>query len=129
MTEHLSWLEFFVGCMATFRLALLISQEEGPGDVARKLRESTPGLGHRALLRADRPAALARFAALLVGVFGRSHCAEPGVYQGKNVAVTGAHIVFTFLWQERCEGKDFQVEMIGESVSTGERYEEIKTLC
>jgi len=73
--------------------------------------------------------ALARFAALLVGVFGRSHCAEPGVYQGKNVAVTGAHIVFTFLWQERCEGKDFQVEMIGESVSTGERYEEIKTLC
>jgi len=42
MTEHLSWLEFFVGCMATFRLALLISQEEGPGDVARKLRESTP---------------------------------------------------------------------------------------
>lgn len=41
MTQ-LSWLEFIVGCLATFRIALLVSKEDGPADVAKKLRHSVP---------------------------------------------------------------------------------------
>jgi hypothetical protein len=39
---RITWLEFLVGCMATFRLALLIAKEDGPADVARKTREAAP---------------------------------------------------------------------------------------
>jgi len=38
----ITWLEFLVGCLATFRMALLISKEDGPVDVARKARLAAP---------------------------------------------------------------------------------------
>ena len=38
----MTWMEFLAGCLATFRLALLISKEDGPADAARKLRDSVP---------------------------------------------------------------------------------------
>lgn len=38
----LSWLEFVIGCLATYRVALLIAKEEGPAEFARKAREAVP---------------------------------------------------------------------------------------
>ena len=38
----LTWLEFLVGCLATFRIALLISKEDGPADASRKMRSAAP---------------------------------------------------------------------------------------
>ena len=39
---RITWLEFLVGCMATFRMALLISKEDGPADAARMMRHAAP---------------------------------------------------------------------------------------
>jgi hypothetical protein len=41
-TVRITWLEFLVGCLATFRMALLISKEEGPAEAAKKVREAAP---------------------------------------------------------------------------------------
>ena len=38
----LSWLEFVVGCLATYRMALMVSKEEGPAEASRKMREAAP---------------------------------------------------------------------------------------
>lgn len=38
----ITWLEFVVGCLATFRLALLVSKEDGPADASRKMRQAAP---------------------------------------------------------------------------------------
>ena len=38
----MSWLEFVVGCLATFRLALLVSKEEGPANMIETLRNAAP---------------------------------------------------------------------------------------
>jgi hypothetical protein len=38
----ITWLEFVVGCLATFRMSLLISKEEGPAEAARKVRHAAP---------------------------------------------------------------------------------------
>ena len=38
----LSWLEFIVGCLATYRMALLVSKEEGPAEASKKVREAAP---------------------------------------------------------------------------------------
>lgn len=42
MNFRIPWLEFVAGCLATFRLALLIAKEDGPADAAKKLRLSAP---------------------------------------------------------------------------------------
>ena len=42
MNSRISWLEFAVGCLATFRLALLVAKEDGPADVAKKMRLFAP---------------------------------------------------------------------------------------
>jgi hypothetical protein len=42
MTSRISWLEFVAGCLATFRLALLIAKEDGPADTTKKLRLLIP---------------------------------------------------------------------------------------
>ena len=39
---RITWLEFLVGCLATYRVALLISKEDGPADAARKVRMAAP---------------------------------------------------------------------------------------
>jgi hypothetical protein len=39
---NLTWLEFVVGCLATYRLALLFSKEEGPAKAASKVRAAAP---------------------------------------------------------------------------------------
>jgi hypothetical protein len=38
----MSWLEFLVGCLATFRMALMVSKEEGPAELARTARRAAP---------------------------------------------------------------------------------------
>ena len=38
----LTWLEFLVGCLATFRMSLLVAKEEGPAELARKARHAAP---------------------------------------------------------------------------------------
>lgn len=39
---NLTWLEFLVGCLATFRMALLVSKEDGPADAVQKVRSAVP---------------------------------------------------------------------------------------
>lgn len=38
----MTWLEFTVGVLATFRLALMVSKEDGPAFIFRKLRRIPP---------------------------------------------------------------------------------------
>lgn len=38
----MTWLEFVVGCLATYRLSLLGSKEEGPAELAKHVRELAP---------------------------------------------------------------------------------------
>lgn len=38
----MSWLYFVIGCLATFRLSLLVSREDGPAYIFRKLRKAPP---------------------------------------------------------------------------------------
>jgi hypothetical protein len=38
----MTWLLFILGCLATFRLSLLVSKEDGPAFIFRKLRRAPP---------------------------------------------------------------------------------------
>jgi len=38
----MSWMEFLVGCLATYRMSLLVAKEEGPAELAKKARDSAP---------------------------------------------------------------------------------------
>lgn len=38
----MNWFYFALGCLATFRLSLLISKEDGPAYIFRKIRKSPP---------------------------------------------------------------------------------------
>ena len=42
VAPKITWLEFLVGCLATFRMSLLISKEDGPANAARKARMAAP---------------------------------------------------------------------------------------
>ena len=38
----ITWLEFVVGCLATFRMSLMLAKEEGPAEAARKVQHAVP---------------------------------------------------------------------------------------
>lgn len=39
---HMTWFHFVLGALATFRLSLLVSKEDGPAFIFRKLRRVPP---------------------------------------------------------------------------------------
>jgi hypothetical protein len=95
---RITWLEFLVGCLTTFRLALMISKEEGPADAAKKtagiraagldqerfllpmVPELLVGHGHGHIFCRHRPDHLGGFSNILARFLRRRDCDQPGVY-------------------------------------------------
>lgn len=64
----MTWLDFAIGSLATFRLALLVSREAGPAFIFRKLRR-LPDKGTATKQGLECPACVSVYASALVTTF------------------------------------------------------------